>query len=151
MLYDEYEFLSATANTGYGSVFRGWYSDTSGSTLVSDQAILTIYYTDEVIYGDKYYAYFEDTLYHISASTNGEVNVTYPGTGTATPASPLTIEHDFETYSTYVLEATPSYGGSFDGWYNVPSGGTPIETTTTLTVNKAYTVTNGRTIYGRFS
>lgn len=151
VLYDEYEFLSGIANTGYGNIFRGWYTDTSGTTLVTDQPALTIYYIDEAQYGNKYYAHFEDTLYHISASGAGQLDITYPGTGTATPGSPLTIEHDFETYSTYVLEATPVYPQVFDGWFNVPTGGTAISTSSTLTVDKAYTETNGRTIYGRFS
>ena len=143
--------MSGIANTGYGNIFRGWYTDTSGTTLVTDQPALTIYYIDEAQYGNKYYAHFEDTLYHISASGAGQLDITYPGTGTATPGSPLTIEHDFETYSTYVLEATPVYPQVFDGWFNVPTGGTAISTSSTLTVDKAYTETNGRTIYGRFS
>lgn len=151
VIYDEYEFLSGVASTGYGNIFRGWYADSSGSTLVSDQAPLTIYYVDESTYGNKYYAYFENTLYHISSSGPGQVDVTYPGSGTAIVGSPLTIEHDFETYSTYVLEAAAVYPNVFDGWFNVPTGGTAISTDTTLTVTKAFTETNGRTIYGRFS
>jgi len=151
VIYDEYEFILGTANTGYGNVFRGWYADTSGSTLVSDQAPLTIYYRDEAVYGNKYYAHFEDTLYHISSSGPGQIDVTYPGTGTAVVGTPLTIEHDFELYNNYVLEATAVYPSVFDGWFNVPTGGTALATSDTLTVTKAFTETNGRTIYGRFS
>lgn len=149
--FDNYEFVSVNGTTGYGNIFRGWYSDTSGSTLVTDNQDLTIYYIDESSFGNKYYAHFEDTLYYVSASGPGQVDITYPGTGTIIPGTPLEFEHDFETYSTYTLEATAIYPNNFDGWFNVASGGSAISTSTTLTVNKAFTETYGRTIYGRFS
>jgi len=148
--FEDYEFASINATTGYGNVFRGWYTDTSGSTLVSDDTTLTLYYIDESTYGNKYYAHFDNTLYNIEASGPGQVDITYPITGTVSNST-LEFEHDFELYSNFTLEATPVYPFTLDGWFNVPTGGTALSTSTTLTVDKTFTETNGRTIYARFS
>ena len=147
--FDDYEFATISATTGYGNIFRGWYTDTAGTTLASDNSTLTIYYIDENTYGNRYYAYFENTLYSINSSGNGQVDITYPITGTVSNGA-LEFEHDFETFSTFNLEATAVYPFVFDGWYNVSSGGSAISTSTTLTVDRAFTHTNGRTIYARF-
>ena len=147
--FDDYEYVAATATTGTGDAFRGWYADTSGSTLITENNNLTIYYIDENVYGNSYHAYFEDITYFISSSGNGQVDVTYPTTASVSNSG-IEYINDFEEYSTFTLEATATYPGVFEGWYNVASGGSPLTTSTTLTVTKAYINTNGRTIYARF-
>ena len=147
--FDDYEYVAATATTGTGDAFRGWYADTSGSTLITENNNLTIYYIDENVYGNSYHAYFEDITYFISSSGNGQVDATYPTTASVSNSG-IEYINDFEEYSTFTLEATATYPSVFEGWYNVASGGSPLTTSTTLTVTKAYINTNGRTIYARF-
>ena len=61
--FDEYEFFSIEAEESYLSAFQGWYTQFptgSGDTnLITTSSILSIYYTDEDSYGNKFYAVFD--------------------------------------------------------------------------------------------
>ena len=61
--FDEFEFFSIEAEESYLSAFQGWYTQFptgSGDTnLITTSSILSIYYTDEDSYGNKFYAVFD--------------------------------------------------------------------------------------------
>lgn len=58
--FNQYAFITATAQATYypGGTFDGWYTDAVAGTLISTDSTISIYYTDETIYGNSYYARF---------------------------------------------------------------------------------------------
>ena len=73
------------------------------------------------------------TVYTLTSDGNGTVEITSPDSITATTAS-LEYGIDYNIYSSFTAEATPTYPFTFDGWYDAASSGTELSTSTTLTV-----------------
>ena len=149
--FDTYEFLTIQASTGYGNRFRGWYSDTTGTLLTTNNPA-TIYYIDESTRGDYYYAYFEEVLYRVNAvgDSDGTVSVSYPTTIAATRSA--AFEHDFATYAFFTVTAEDYYpAATFNGWWNAETGGTKITSAKTLSVYESTVNTHGKNFYARFN
>lgn len=93
--------------------------------------------------------HYEGDFYHIIAQSGGTVSQTYPLVVGATGSFDMT--HDYDEHQFATVEATPVYPATFDGWYTVASGGTAVETSTTLTIYKEDEATDGNTYYARFT
>lgn len=110
---------ASTTTTSY--VFDGW-SITNGGSLISPLPVVTSA-------GATYYAHFNETtlkyMVTLNAKTNGgneEVQVLYVEPGAAVGTLPT---------------ATKT-GYTFSGWYTSASGGTKLETTTTINADATY-------------
>ena len=93
--------------------------------------------------------------FDIYAIGNGSVQINAPVVDGPTSGSlPLEQTVDFAVYSTFIIEATAQYypGGSFDGWYNGPtgSGAGLVSTDNPLTVTQT-TFTGSDSFYAYFS
>src|SRR6056300_150993 len=80
----------------------------------------------------------------------GTVQVTYPTTETATSSS-ITYVNNHNIYEYVTVEASPSYGSSFDGWYTGVNGsGDLITNSTILTLSYPYQRASGSMYYANF-
>ena len=119
--YDStYGELPSSTQAGY--TFAGWFTDASGGTEVKSDTKV------KIIKDQTLYAHWTSNGYTVTFDANGG--------GTPSPATTSV------TYgSTYGSLATCSREGySFDGWYTEKSGGTKIETTTTVSITDAQTL-----------
>jgi len=83
-------------------------------------------------------------------SGQGTVQVTYPTTELATDTS-ITYVNNHNIYEYVTVEASPSYGSSFDGWYTGVNGsGDLITNSTILTLSYPYQRASGSMYYANF-
>jgi len=92
-------------------------------------------------------------FFDVYSDGDGSVQINSPVTaGPTSGSAPLQQTVDFAVYSTFVIEGTPTYPNSFDGWYNGPegSGAGLISTDNPLTITQT-TFTGSDAFYGYFS
>ena len=89
--------------------------------------------------------------FYATGSQTGTIEQVYPESISTTSSFSTTI--DYDVYEFISVTATPLYypGGTFDGWYDSPSGGTLISDDTTLNVYFETQAVSGSNYYARFS
>ena len=96
--------------------------------------------------------YIGDVLnFYVTGSQTGTIEQIYPESISTTSSFSATV--DYDVYEFISVTATPLYypGGTFDGWYDSPSGGTLISDDTTLNVYFETQAVSGSNYYARFS
>ena len=113
--------LSSTKPTRTGYTFKGWSTSSSGSVSYSA--------------GGSYTSNSNATLYAVWQANT--YTVTFDTNGGATSTTSKTVTYA----STYGDLPTPTRDGyTFNGWYTAISGGTRIQSTTTVSITAAQTL-----------
>jgi hypothetical protein len=97
--------------------------------------------------------YLSDTFtIQATGTADGFIELTYPTTVAQTSGS-IAYEHNYDIYEFFTIVGTSAYypGGTFDGWYDAPTGGNLITDTSTLNIYFETQNTYGSEYYARFS
>ena len=114
-----YGSLATATRTGY--TFAGWYTDASGGTKVESTTSVT------TTSNHTLYAHWTANSYTVSFNGNGGT----PGTASKT------VYYD-GTYGSLATATRTGY--TFAGWYTAASGGTKVESTTSVTAASDHTL-----------
>jgi len=118
--YDStYGTLPTPTRDGY--TFNGWYTSASGGTQVTEDTIV------KTAYHHTLYAHWTANTYTVTFDANG---------------GSVSLENKPVTYhGTYGTLPTPTRDGyTFNGWYTSASGGTKVESSTTVTTASNHTL-----------
>jgi hypothetical protein len=74
-------------------------------------------------------------VFTVTSNTSGSVEATAPVVVPATSGS-FVQAVNYDIYSTFTIEAAPTYPFTFDGWYDSISGGTQVSTTNPLSIGE---------------
>ena len=74
-------------------------------------------------------------VFTVTSNTSGSVEATAPIVVPATSGS-FVQAVNYDIYSTFTIEAAPTYPFTFDGWYDSISGGTQVSTTNPLSIGE---------------
>ena len=115
-----YGALATVTRTGYA--FNGWFTSTSGGTLVTNASTVAITAAQTL------FARWTANTYTVTFDANG---------GDAPTPTSLSVTYG----STYGILATSSRTGyAFNGWFTSASGGTQVTNTSTVAITAAQTL-----------
>ena len=124
------DHISVTYNSTYGTLptptrtgytFAGWYTESTGGTRILDST------TVQITSDQNLYARWEGI----------KSTVTFDAQGGTSSASSIQVTYG-QTYGT--LPTASKSGATFEGWYTEVSGGTKIESTTTVSIISSQTL-----------
>ncbi len=126
-----YGELPSPTRTGY--TFAGWYTSASGGTKITSSTKVNITSNQTI------YAHWTANTFTVTVDSN---TGTIPATTGWTVASDSKTATKSVTYdSTYGTLPTPTKTGyTFDGWYTSASGGTPVTSSTKVSITSAQTL-----------
>ena len=129
MYNSQYGILPTPTKAGY--TFAGWYTSTSGGTKIESSTRVTTATTHAI------YARWTSGTYRVTANaTGGSISSTSGWTGTG-----ASVYKNVMYNSQYGILPTPTRTGyTFAGWYTSTSGGTRIESSTTVTTATTHTI-----------
>jgi uncharacterized repeat protein (TIGR02543 family) len=109
-----YGTLPTPTRTGY--TFNGWYTAASGGTKITSSSTVSTASNHTI------YAQWSSATYTVTFNQNG---------GNTPSSSSITVTYG-STYGT--LPTCSRTGYTFEGWYTATSGGTKIQSTTTVNI-----------------
>ena len=115
-----YGTLASISRTGY--TFDGWWTEPDGGTQITASTKV------QIIENQTLYAHWKANVYTVTFNANGGK--------TPTPTS-IQVTYD-KSYGTLATVSRTGY--TFTGWYTEASGGTKVESTTTLKTAKNHTL-----------
>ena len=129
-----YGTMPTPTRTGY--TFDGWYTASSGGTKVESTNQVSITAAQTL------YAHWTAKTYKVTLNVNsGDTWTSSTCTGTGISLNSSTCSKSVTYGSTYGTMPTPTRTGyTFSGWYTSASGGTKIESTTTVSITAAQTL-----------
>ena len=129
-----YGTMPTPTRTGY--TFSGWYTASSGGTKIESTTTVSITAAQTL------YAHWTAKTYTVTFDVNnGDAWSSSTCTGTDISLNSSTCSKSVTYGSTYGTMPTPTRTGyTFDGWYTSASGGTKVESTTTVSITAAQTL-----------
>ena len=130
--YDStYGTLPSPTRTGY--TFNGWFTAQTGGTQIKADTKVTI------IANQTIYAHWTANTYTVTANANGGTIPTTSGWTVASGGATATKQVTYD--STYGTLPTPTRNGyTFNGWFTAQTGGSKVESSTTVKTASNHTI-----------